>query len=137
MSSLPLRAGQTPRTCIPWRSRTAWQRPSPVGAFWGKDSIDRPIFTITGLTEPLVRADSSAIRFLAIRSDMPEWRTNENRRHLCRGAPAEMGSGAAALTAAPYVSAAVPYAVTGGADLLLGYGLGAELKAGFNGQCRW
>lgn len=39
--------------------------------------------------------------------------------------------------AAPYVSAAAPYAITGGADLVLGYGLGVELKAGFNGQCRW
>ena len=44
---------------------------------------------------------------------------------------------AAASTAAPYVSAAAPYAVAGGADLTLAYGLGTELKAGFNGQCRW
>jgi hypothetical protein len=45
--------------------------------------------------------------------------------------------GAAATTAAPYVSAAAPYAAAGGADLVLAYGLGTELKAGFNGQCRW
>jgi len=43
----------------------------------------------------------------------------------------------AAATAAPYVSAAAPFAIVGGADLALAYGLGAELKAGFNGQCRW
>jgi hypothetical protein len=46
-------------------------------------------------------------------------------------------AGAAAATAAPYVSAAAPYAGAGGADLVLAYGLGTELKAGFNGQCRW
>jgi hypothetical protein len=45
--------------------------------------------------------------------------------------------GAAAATAAPYVSAAAPYAAAGGADLVFAYGLGTELKAGFNGQCRW
>jgi hypothetical protein len=45
--------------------------------------------------------------------------------------------GAAAATAAPYASAAAPYAGAGGADLVLAYGLGTELKAGFNGQCRW
>jgi hypothetical protein len=46
-------------------------------------------------------------------------------------------AGAAAATAAPYASAAAPYAGAGGADLVLAYGLGAELNAGFNGQCRW
>jgi hypothetical protein len=46
-----------------------------------------------------------------------------------------VANGAAA--AAPYVSAAAPYAGAGGADLVLAYGLGTELKAGFNGQCRW
>ena len=46
-------------------------------------------------------------------------------------------AGAVAATAAPYASAAAPYAGAGGADLVLAYGLGAELKAGFNGQCRW
>ena len=46
-----------------------------------------------------------------------------------------VASGAAA--AAPYVSAAAPYAGAGGADLVLAYELGTELKAGFNGQCRW
>jgi RHS repeat-associated protein len=45
--------------------------------------------------------------------------------------------GAAASTAASYVSAAAPYAVTGGADLAFAYGLGAELKAGANGRCTW
>jgi hypothetical protein len=46
-----------------------------------------------------------------------------------------VANGAAA--AAPYVSAAAPYAGAGGADLVLAYGLDTELKAGFNGQCRW
>jgi RHS repeat-associated protein len=46
-------------------------------------------------------------------------------------------AGATAAAAAPYASAAAPYAGAGGADLVLAYGLGTELKAGFNGQCRW
>ena len=46
-------------------------------------------------------------------------------------------AGAAAATAVPYVTAAAPYAAVGGADLVLAYGLGKELRTGFNGQCRW
>jgi hypothetical protein len=45
--------------------------------------------------------------------------------------------GAASAMAAPYVIAAAPFAVTGGADLALFYGLGSELKAGANGKCTW
>jgi RHS repeat-associated protein len=46
-------------------------------------------------------------------------------------------AGAAAATAAPYVSAAVPYALPAGTVGVTSVGLGKELWAGFHGQCSW
>ena len=44
---------------------------------------------------------------------------------------------AGAAAAAPYVSAAAPYAITGGTDAVLLKGVVSEVEAGWHGQCSW
>jgi hypothetical protein len=46
-------------------------------------------------------------------------------------------AGAAAATAAPYVSAATPYVTPAGADAVLLNGVIKEVQAEMSGQCTW
>jgi hypothetical protein len=46
-------------------------------------------------------------------------------------------AGAAAATAAPYVSAAAPYAIPVGGDAVLLNGVINEVQSGMSGQCTW